>query len=161
MQRTDKLSVIDRVIIKSLLTNSRMPFAEIAEKCNVSTLTIKKRYERLKQIGVIMGSTVITNLCALGTESFAIFLITVPENQADVSSKKISTLLQDRSGVFCTPVEFNERYNIVLSLPFETQSDFIKVRGLLRQQPNIINIEVNHVSKMQQFPENLDLLGAR
>ena len=40
---------IDRAIINKLSLNGRMPFAEIADPLGVSTETIVRRYEKLKE----------------------------------------------------------------------------------------------------------------
>ena len=161
MEPKRKLDAIDKTIIKILLKNSRTNFAEIANQCKLSPLTIKNRYKRLEKEGVIKGSTLILNLWHFGFNLEVIFLITVPDEMAINVSKKLKDLLADRQDVFCQPVEFNERYNIVLSLPLKNQSEIIKIRELIKQQTNVINIEMNIVSKSSIHPENLDLLSSR
>ena len=153
-----ELDTIDRTIIKTLLKNSRTKFAEIANQCKLSPLTIKNRYKRLEKEGVIKGSTLLLNLWHFGDNLEIIFLITVPDELALTISKKLRDLLADKQNVFCQPVEFNERYNIVLSLPLKSQTEISKIKELIKQQPSVINIEMNIVSKCSIRPENLDLL---
>jgi Lrp/AsnC family transcriptional regulator for asnA, asnC and gidA len=156
METTRKLDNVDKKIIKALLRNSRTSFAEIASQCGLSTLTIKNRYNRLKKEGIIKGSTVVMNLLAFGYNNFAIFLIKVPNNSKSFE-KNIRRLFSNRQDVFCEPVELNERYNIVLSLGLESESEIKKVRELIRQQPYVINVEVNVVYYQKVIPENLSL----
>jgi DNA-binding Lrp family transcriptional regulator len=160
MEPKRKLDDIDKTLIKTLLKNSRTNFSEIAKQCKVSSLTIKNRYKRLEKEGVIKGSTLLLNLCHLGSNLEVIFLITVPDERVNDISKKLREILADKQNVFCQPVEFNERYNIVLSLPLKSQNEITKIRELIKQQHDIINIEMNIVSKCSIHPENLDLFSS-
>ncbi len=72
-------------------------------------------------------------------------------------SKTLYDLLADQEKVFCQPVEFNERYNVVLSLPLKSSNDILKIRERIKSQSNVINIEMNTVSSMKIFPENISL----
>lgn len=51
-----KIDSLDRRILKNLIDDARMPFVEIARKCNVSGAAIHQRVARLQEAGVISGS---------------------------------------------------------------------------------------------------------
>lgn len=50
---------IDKNVIRMLQNDARTPFKEIADKCNVSTDTIKNRFNMLKKNGIIKGTTIL------------------------------------------------------------------------------------------------------
>lgn len=56
----------DRQILNFLLLDARMPYLEIARKLIVSGGTIHQRIERLKQAGIINGSSIDLSYQALG-----------------------------------------------------------------------------------------------
>lgn len=61
-----QLDEIDAYILKKLTDDSRIPLTEIAEALNLSTGTIHVRYEKLKQAGIITGSTLKLDYDSLG-----------------------------------------------------------------------------------------------
>jgi DNA-binding Lrp family transcriptional regulator len=157
METRRKLDDVDKTIIKALLRNARTSFSDIASQCGLSALTIKNHYNRLRKEGVIKGSTVILNLLAFGNDSYAIFLVKVPNDDVKLYEKKLLEIFTDRQDVFCEPVELNERYNIVLSLALKNDCEILKFKQLIRQQPYVVNVEVNIVSNKKVMPENLSL----
>ena len=50
---------IDKNVLRMLQNDARTPFKEIADKCNVSTDTIKNRFNMLKKNGIIRGTTIL------------------------------------------------------------------------------------------------------
>ena len=61
-----EIDSIDKGILDCLLANARMPFLEIARKLNVSGGTVHQRVDKLKEAGVITGSTLRVNSERLG-----------------------------------------------------------------------------------------------
>ena len=70
----DKIDEIDRQIIEKLAANGRMPFSRIANALKVSTDTVVRRYERLKQNGDLRVVIQI-NPTKIGYYAFARFSI--------------------------------------------------------------------------------------
>lgn len=54
-----KLDKIDIEILRTLQTEARTSFKEIANQCGVSTETIKNRYNTMEKKGIIRGTTII------------------------------------------------------------------------------------------------------
>lgn len=50
---------IDKNILRMLQNDARTSFKEIADKCNMSTDTIKNRFNMLKKNGIIKGTTIV------------------------------------------------------------------------------------------------------
>jgi Lrp/AsnC family transcriptional regulator for asnA, asnC and gidA len=61
-----QLDEIDREILETLKQDARTSFREIAKRQGVSPDTIGKRYERLREEGIILGSTVVLDPSKIG-----------------------------------------------------------------------------------------------
>ncbi|MCG7570755.1 transcriptional regulator AsnC [Pseudoalteromonas sp. CNC9-20] len=57
---------LDKSILKSLMSNARTPYAELAKQCGVSAGTIHVRIEKMRQAGVITGTQVRVDAKRLG-----------------------------------------------------------------------------------------------
>jgi len=72
-----KLDKIDITILEMLKKDARTSFREIARKLDVSPDTISNRFERLKEQGIIINSTVIINPTKIGYSFIARFGIDI------------------------------------------------------------------------------------
>ena len=72
-----KLDKIDSTILEMLEEDARTSFREIARKLKVSPDTISKRFERLKEQGIIVDSTVVIAPSKIGYSFIARFGIDV------------------------------------------------------------------------------------
>lgn len=68
-----KLDNVDITILEMLKKDARISFKEIARKINVSPDTIINRFERLKEQGIIVNSTVIINSKKIGYPFISLF----------------------------------------------------------------------------------------
>ncbi len=81
-----KLDERDRVIIRELLRNARLPYSELARRLGVSDVAVLKRIRRLEQMGVIRGYTIRVSPEALGYRVVSYTGIDVePEKLFDVA----------------------------------------------------------------------------
>jgi Lrp/AsnC family transcriptional regulator for asnA, asnC and gidA len=71
------LGEIDIKILRTLQKDIRAPFKEIARHCQVSTDTIKNRYSKMLENGVIKGSTIVINPKKLGQGNLVIIGVKV------------------------------------------------------------------------------------
>ena len=62
----DKIDKLDKKILSILSKNARIPFKDVAAECGVSRAAIHQRVERLKEAGVITGSSFDINPKSLG-----------------------------------------------------------------------------------------------
>jgi len=72
-----KLDDLDVKIIRALQKNARNNFADIAKDCKVSVDTVSKRFNRLLELGVARGTTVLLNPKSFGYDCVASFGIRV------------------------------------------------------------------------------------
>lgn len=59
---TAQIDKVDAQILHLLLIDSRLSLKKIAKECKISSVSVYKRIERLKAIGVIKGSTLFASL---------------------------------------------------------------------------------------------------
>lgn len=67
---------IDFLILSELAKDARKPFLEIAKKIGVSPFTVKSRYEKMVEDGVIYRSVIDIDLSKLGYQGKVFLLIT-------------------------------------------------------------------------------------
>jgi|WetSurMetagenome_2_1015567.scaffolds.fasta_scaffold183521_2 Lrp/AsnC family transcriptional regulator, regulator for asnA, asnC and gidA len=88
---------IDFLILGELVKDARMPFLEIAKKLGVSPFTVKSRYEKMVEDGVILGSVIDIDLSKLGYQAKAfLFITTSPGSGKSVAMeglKKIKNII--------------------------------------------------------------------
>lgn len=85
-----KLDEIDLQILEMLKEDARTSFREIARRLNVSPDTVSNRFERLKEGGVIITSTVVVDPSKIGYSFIARFGIDVkPAYSSQVLEKVI------------------------------------------------------------------------
>lgn len=66
MAQKYQIDSVDKEILSLLLQDARMPYLEIARKLIVSGGTIHQRIEKMKEAGIVEGSSININLKALG-----------------------------------------------------------------------------------------------
>ena len=64
-----KLDEIDLAILESLLKNARKSFRQVSREIKVSTPTVKKRYERLVNVGLVKAVSLDLDLGKLETKT--------------------------------------------------------------------------------------------
>ena len=78
------MDAADRIILKALAENARIPIKGLAEKAFLSSPAVSARVDRLEKTGVIRGYQAELDLKALGFEILAfINLSTTPERRAE------------------------------------------------------------------------------
>ena len=69
-----KLTKADRIILKHLAYNSRIPEKVLAHYCNLSKDSIRYRIKRLERLGIIKGYGVFVDFTVLGYTSYKLYL---------------------------------------------------------------------------------------
>ncbi|MGE5532864.1 MAG: Lrp/AsnC family transcriptional regulator [Bacillota bacterium] len=88
---------LDRLILSELLKDATQSFLKIAKELDTSPYTVRRRYEKLKQNGIIHNCIVSIDLSKIGYQGKAFLFITVgPEaNKSEIISqlKKIKNII--------------------------------------------------------------------
>jgi DNA-binding Lrp family transcriptional regulator len=69
------LDEIDFKILKVLCEDARVPFKRIADKLGIATETVLRRFKKLQENGVVLGSTVVLSSKALGFKELVGFFV--------------------------------------------------------------------------------------
>lgn len=66
-----KLDKLDRLILKMIAEDARVPFLEVARVCNVSGAAIHQRVQKLTSLGIIKGSQYVIDPEKIGYDTCA------------------------------------------------------------------------------------------
>ncbi len=91
---TTNLVSIDKTdlrIVKELIEDAQMPFMKIGEKLGISPSTVRKRYLRMKENGVIQNCSILVDRSKLGYQGTMLLLIA---NLANAHTKQIINALK-------------------------------------------------------------------
>jgi len=83
---TDPVQIdeVDEKILKILIEDARISLKEIANKCNITAVSVFKRIKRLKSLGVITGATLFPAIGILGFQLVATIGIETDGNVEDI-----------------------------------------------------------------------------
>jgi len=102
-----KIDKIDVEILKILLKNARENQKEIAKECGISSVSVLKRIKRLKETGVIVGTSLYIDEEVFGSPYNATVLVDASNTFEDEIKKRIR---QIENVVVCA--EIIGRYNL-------------------------------------------------
>jgi Lrp/AsnC family transcriptional regulator for asnA, asnC and gidA len=92
------LDGIDKIILRELMTNARMPIQEIARQLNISGSAVHQRIKKLEDAGLILGSFLKLNPASLGyttTAYIGVYLDKAMRNPEAVAQlKKIDEVVE-------------------------------------------------------------------
>jgi len=128
---------IDKYIIEKLVIDSRTPFSKIAEELKISTDTVSKRYERLKENHHVRPVIQI-NPIKIGYNAFALFRLTfskdsLANNIEELMSMPDFNLIHKISG----------KYDCWASLMIKDINQFTSVQEKIHQMSNLTYFEVS------------------
>jgi len=90
-----KLDEIDVTILRHLQKSARTKYSDIAQYCDVSVDTIIKRFRKLKDKGIVTGTTLLLDPRKFGEEVIANFSIDVEPS----SVQEVLEFMKKQSGV--------------------------------------------------------------
>ncbi len=133
-----KIDEIDSRIIEKLATNARMPFKTIATELGVSTDTVVRRYERLKQNGDLKVVVQI-NPTKIGYYAYATFKIAVISQ--DNLPDKLESLakIPDVNNILRTSGNFD----YMISLMVRDIEQLTAIQEEIVGMPGVTNMEIN------------------
>ena len=97
-----KMDRLDFLILSELLKDATISLADIAKKVGTSPYTVRRRFARLKEEGIIVRSMVSIDLAKLGYQGKAFLLITV--SPSGDKSQTISYLKKMRNIIVVTEI---------------------------------------------------------
>ncbi|ABU81306.1 Lrp/AsnC family transcriptional regulator [Ignicoccus hospitalis] len=90
--RSERINDRDKLILKTLLKNSKTTTTDIAEKLNISDVATRRRIKKLEEEGVIRFYTAILNPKKLGFNVVALLLIETEPSSVDEVAKTLAEI---------------------------------------------------------------------
>ena len=131
-----ELDEIDKSIIDNLALNGRMPFERIAKPLGVSTETIARRYEKLKQNGDLKVVIQI-DPTKIGYFAFAVFLLSFSKGVLSEIIEKLS-LTNDVNFI----IKAAGYFDLSFTLMIRDINHFLEIQDLMVTLPHIAKMEV-------------------
>jgi len=147
-----RIDEVDIAVLKVLLMDARTSFATIAKDLNMSTNTMRMRYERLRSIGVIKGAITQINPESLGYSCIAFLFIqtelTREEATCEALEKISNVLLVHR---------YIGIYNLLCVAALANFADLSNLVGHVSKMTDVKDVQTNtwHNIPWKEYPENL------
>ena len=131
-----KLDKIDITILEMLKKDARTSFREIARKTDVSPDTICNRYEKLKDQGIIVNSTVVINPKKIGYSFIARFGIDV---KPAYSSQILEEIIKIPSVIVASKLV--GKYDLISIIVVKNFQHLCKLRENILEMPYVEKVE--------------------
>ena len=146
------LDEIDIKILRTLQKNIRTPFKEIANQCNISTDTIKNRYNKLIENDVIRGSTIVVDPKKMGQGNLVIIGIKVVQK----FSESVLNMIRKMKGL-CVVTKSIGRYDIEAIFLLENIEQIGVTKDKIEDFPQVKSADVGiFVDKPLLCPKNFE-----
>jgi DNA-binding Lrp family transcriptional regulator len=132
----------DHLILSELLKDAQLSFVTIAKKLGTSPYTIRKRYERMKEEGIIYKSVVSIDLSKLGYQGKVFLMITISP-QRD-KSKTISALEKIRNIFVIT--EIIGSFDILAIAPIIDLNSIRTIVNEINKLPDVQKVEITCIN---------------
>lgn len=132
-----KLDEIDLEILEILKKDARTSFREIARRLEVSPDTVSNRYERLREKGIIIGSTVIIDPSRIGYSFVARFGIDV---KPAYSSQVLERMIQIPNVIVASKVVGN--HDLVAISVIKDFQHLCHLRDTILEMPFVDKVEL-------------------
>jgi len=142
------LDEIDFQIISILSKDARIPFKEIAIKLGVAPKTVLKRFNRLKQEGIILGSMVVLSSKACGFKLLAGFLIKI---KSGVSISLVESKLCSISQINSLWID-SGKYDLYGEAFFRDLSELYEAINEIRGIEEVFALSLIFISQDQPIP---------
>ena len=147
-----RLDEVDAKILRILQRDGRTPFTYIAKKCNVSTDTIIRRFNKMKKMGIISGTTILLNPKKLGYKHIASFCI---DANYPYINDVINFIRKIPEVLICVPSI--GKCNLFSVAIFKDITRLSEVRDLIKSYPHVKNVSTNiWVGQVLLCPENFE-----
>jgi len=119
------LDSLDRRILSYLCTDARMPFLEVARKCNVSGAAIHQRVQKMAEAGVISGTQFNVSQKGLGYHTCAFIGLQVNLTSTSTHDSVFQKIMQIPECVECHHI--TGRYSLLLKILARNNEDLKKI----------------------------------
>ncbi len=139
---------IDSYILNELKKDAQMPFSKIAKKLGISPTTVKKRYRKLKDEGVILRSSISVDISKLGYHSIAFLMIKCSKN---VDKQELINSLKKFRNIFAI-TEITGEFNVFTQAAVRNLKDFTALVNDINSLPGVDRTEFSLIDDVW-FPQ--------
>ncbi len=151
MENTN-LDEIDISILRTLQKDIRTPFKEIANQCNISTDTVKNRYNKLIENKVIKGSTIVVDPKKMGQGNLVIIGVKVVQKFSD----SVLNMIKKMKGL-CVVTKSIGQYDIEAIFLLEDIEQIGITKDKIEDFPQVKSADVGiFVDKPLLCPKNFE-----
>jgi Lrp/AsnC family transcriptional regulator, regulator for asnA, asnC and gidA len=133
-----KLDDIDTSILELSKKDARTSFREIARKTGVAADTIIKRFERLKEQGVIVNSTLVLNPKKIGYSFISRFGIDV---KPAYSTQVLGEVIKIPSVIVASKLV--GKYDLISIIVIKDFNHLCEIRDLILEMPYVEKVETS------------------
>jgi Lrp/AsnC family transcriptional regulator for asnA, asnC and gidA len=140
---------IDTGILEALMKDARTPFREIARKLGISPDTVGRRYDRLREEGIIITSTVVVDPSKIGYSFVARFGINV---KPAYSSQVLEKVIQIPSVILASKLVGT--YDLIAISVIKDFQHLCHLRDTILEMPFVDKVELGMwIETMELSPE--------
>lgn len=152
MTRGTQVDEIDVNILRALQRDARHNFVDIAKNCSVSTDTISKRFRKMKEAGIIRGTTILLNPKSFGYDCVASIGVDVSYPRLNEVVELIQTIPEivffttsiGREDIFCIAV-------------LKNVGKLSQIKDLIKGHPLVRNVTTSiWIDEILLCPENFE-----
>jgi DNA-binding Lrp family transcriptional regulator len=129
---------IDYLILGELFLDVQTPFLQIAKKLNISSFTVKSRYEKMVKEKTIINPTIQIDLSKLGYEGGAVLFITNLANQPKENTMKALEKIQNVLSV----TETIAPYDIIACVAIFDFKNLKELVNQIKKIPSVQHIDI-------------------
>ncbi|MBK5133968.1 Lrp/AsnC family transcriptional regulator [Candidatus Bathyarchaeota archaeon] len=134
-------------ILNELTINSKKPFLTMAKELGVTSVTVQKRYEKMKKDGIINMATTVVDLSKLNFQGSVFLMIT---KSTTCASESIVKILLDTKNVFLV-TEIIGDFDILAIAYFKSFKSLTELVEKIRNLSCVNHVEIA-LSKDTIFP---------
>ena len=138
---------IDLHILNELTVNSKKPFLTMAKELGVTSVTVQKRYEKMKKDGIINIATTVVDLSKLNFQGSVFLMIT---KSYICASEAVVKILLDTKNVFLVS-EIIGDFDILAIAYFKSFKSLTELVEKIRNLSCVNHVEIA-LSKDTIFP---------
>lgn len=144
------MDIIDFQILETLSKDARTPFNKIAKKIGVSTDTICRRYNSLKEKGVIKAAMVVVDIRNCGYEGYVGLLIKAASGE---NQDTIHNALSSQKNVALV-VKILGYYDFFVQVLIKDFTDLSKLHEEFNKIRGIVSLDLIIYSKLSNYPDS-------
>jgi Lrp/AsnC family transcriptional regulator for asnA, asnC and gidA len=132
---------LDMKIVQLLQKNARIPFAEIAEEVGVSAGIVQSRYNKMRKVGIIKGTTIILDTNKIGISYYATLGVEALAPKVEEVISYIEGLrIENTSAHVWTAFG---HYNLSVILFSKDLLEVHKIKQLIQNHPAVTSVNIN------------------